>query len=617
MYVSSEQENRASVNLNRQASISMDSNPTGGWSTGTIIDGKWVLIERIGKGGMGEVFRAHQLNLKRDVAIKLISDQFLQDMDDNPEEVAMAVGRFQREVQAMAQVRHPNVLQIFDYGSLQAGHGEHAIPVEYISMEYIAGETMRFTMSEEGLEDEEQMLSDWLRRYFIPVLNGVEAIHDHGIVHRDLKPENVLMDGDTPKIADFGLARSIKMRAVSNSWDVKGTWPYMAPEQFADFRRAGFAADIYALGKILFEAVAGKMDPKQVPFKSAALEDPRSPLLKALDAVIRRATAENRQQRYQSVANLRRDIQNILDMQIEEAAREASPAKAPSHSRWIWAGMALCVILVGAMALYHLMGGTGDKTEVFVSPVIESEQHPPVDAGPAGLSASRVSPDGRTMTLIQAGGVSGKFYSDPSLVTFHHYVEFLNEVAGDLTVEQDLVKHKDMIWIYIGDGTAPEDQIIHRNGRFRLRKAEWAAKPVVRVTWLGARAYAHYYGKRLPSFDEWKLLHAQFADTREPRPASPASPGEGTYNSHLEMMREFNGQTGEMRTEGRGVIKEWLSVQTDGSSSSRVVTFTEGGEAPTPVLRYPWEGFSDVGFRTILDIGGPEATRHSTDQKRQ
>ena len=127
--------------------------------------------------------------------------------------MATAIGRFQREVQAMAQVRHPNVLQIFDYGSLQARRGKHITAVEYISMEYIAGETLRFTMSEEGLEDEEQLLADWLRRYFIPVLKGVEAIHTHGIVHRDLKPENVLMDDETPKIADFGLARSIKMRA--------------------------------------------------------------------------------------------------------------------------------------------------------------------------------------------------------------------------------------------------------------------------------------------------------------------------------------------------------------------------------------------------------------------
>jgi serine/threonine protein kinase len=77
------------MNLNGQPSMSMDSNHAGNWSAGTIIDGKWVLIECIGKGGMGEVYRAHQLNLKRDVAIKLISDQFLQRMEENPEEAPL------------------------------------------------------------------------------------------------------------------------------------------------------------------------------------------------------------------------------------------------------------------------------------------------------------------------------------------------------------------------------------------------------------------------------------------------------------------------------------------------------------------------------------------------
>ncbi len=605
------------MNLFKQASINMDSNQTGGWSTGTIIDGKWVLIECIGKGGMGEVYRAHQLNLKRDVAIKMISDQYLQDMEDNPQEAATAIGRFQREVQAMAQVRHPNVLQIFDYGSLQSSQGEHTLPVEYISMEYIAGETLRFTMSEEGLEDEEQMLADWLRRHFIPVLNGVEAIHAHDIVHRDLKPENVLMDGDIPKIADFGLARSIKMRAVSNSWDVKGTWPYMAPEQFADFRRAGFAADIYALGKILFEGVAGKMDPKQLPFKSAALIDPQTPLLSALDAVIRRATEENHQQRYQSVAELRADIQHILDAQAEGTAREEIPARMLSNNRWVWAGILLSVLLVGGMALYHLAGGPGEKTEVFVSPATEPGQRSKVDTGPAVLLPSLVSPDGRTMTLIQADRGDEKFYSDPSLVTFHHYVEFLNEVADDLTVEQDLVKRKDMIWIYIGDGSAPEDQIIYQNGRFRLRNAQWAAKPVVRVTWLGARAYARYYGKRLPTLDEWKQLQVQLADTRKAQSESAVNPTDGGYDAHLEMMKEFSNDAHEAPAGDRPVTKEWLNMNTAGNAASRVMAWTDGDETRTPVLRYPWEGFSDVGFRTVMDAARPEAPNPSTDQEHQ
>ena len=77
------------------------------------------------------------------------------------------------------------------------------------------------------------------------------------------------MDGEIPKIADFGLARSVRMRAISNSWDVKGTMNYMAPEQFMDFRKVGPQADIYALGKILYEAVDGKIGPKTIPLKTS------------------------------------------------------------------------------------------------------------------------------------------------------------------------------------------------------------------------------------------------------------------------------------------------------------------------------------------------------------
>lgn len=587
----------------------MDSNQTAGWPTGTIIDDKWVLIERIGKGGMGEVYRAHQLNLKRDVAIKLISDQFLQDMEDNPEEIAVAAGRFQREVQAMAQVRHSNVLQIFDYGSVKSRRGSKSFTVAYISMEYIPGNTLHFTMSEEGMEDEEEMLCDWLHRYFIPVLNGVEAIHAHGIIHRDLKPENVLMDDETPKIADFGLARSVRMRAVSNSWDIKGTWPYMAPEQFADFRKTGFAADIYALGKILFEAVAGKMDSKQVPFKSASLENPRTSLLKSLDAVIRRCTAEKQEERYQSVPELRRDIQTILAAQIEDAVREEVPDRAsPRHSRWMWAGMALCVLLVGGMTLYHLVGGADDKAEKIASLAVESGHEAPENAKFSEPPSSRVSPDGRTMTLTQGDDTTTKFYFDRSLITFHHYVDFLNEVAGDVTVETDLVKMKDKILIYIGDGTAPTDQIVYQNGRFRLRNAEWAAKTVVRVTWLGARAYAEYYGKRLPTFDEWKLLHSQLSAFEPMSSVSPASSVENP-DPHMEMMKKFSGVVDAMDTEGDLATKEWLNVQTELQSEagypSRVVASSVDEKQQLPVLRYPWEGFSDVGFRTVMDALGP------------
>jgi serine/threonine-protein kinase len=184
---------------------------------GTVLNEKWVILELIGKGGMGEVYRAHQLNLKRDVAIKVISREWLQSLEDDVEEIEIGLQRFRREVQAMSQIRHPNVLQIFDYGSESINKDGQDSSIEYIVMEYIPGATLRFTMSEEGFHPDQESIKDWLEEHFLPVLDGVQAMHDLGMVHRDLKPENVLMDDTTPKIADFGLARSTRMTPVTQS----------------------------------------------------------------------------------------------------------------------------------------------------------------------------------------------------------------------------------------------------------------------------------------------------------------------------------------------------------------------------------------------------------------
>jgi serine/threonine-protein kinase len=118
--------------------------------TGTVLNDKWVILEVIGKGGMGEVYRAHQLNLKRDVAIKVISWEWLQTLEDDVEEIEKGVQRFRREVQAMSQIRHPNILQVFDYGSDAIKKDGKDSSIEYIVMEYIPGATLRFTMSEEA-----------------------------------------------------------------------------------------------------------------------------------------------------------------------------------------------------------------------------------------------------------------------------------------------------------------------------------------------------------------------------------------------------------------------------------------------------------------------------------
>ncbi len=569
------------------------------FDTGNVLDNKWVLIERVGKGGMGEVFHAHQLNLKRDVAIKVISAEILQDSEENPDEVASARERLQREVQTMAQVRHPNVLQIYDYGKIQVQSKGHSQQAQYIAMEYVPGNTFRYTMSEEGFDDETELLVDWLQQYFLPVLDGLEAVHSHDIVHRDIKPENILMDGETPKIADFGLARSPRLKAVSNSWDVKGTMPYMAPEQFAEFRRANFSADIYSLGKILYEAISGKLDPKMVPFKSAALKNPETNLLKTMDGIIRKATDENHHRRYQTVSELRQAILHALKSMREVENRPQQPGAAPVYIRWLWVGIVAVLFALGGMAAYHWFDDSPEKTIPEITKTPEAAQD--IDASnPGELAQTKLTADGREMRLVTDPEKSLEFYTDKSLITYHHYVAFLNAVGDKIEVVDGVVREKENIWIYLGDGNTASDQIVYQQSRFNLRQAEWAPKPVIRVTWLGATAYARYYGKRLPSYSEWQFLIQQFPVVSEPKNLSLNTLNESAHSHMTDIVLNENGK--QPQHDKQAVVKEWLASQSDSSIDSRVVEWSFDGNQQNVTKRYPWEGFYDVGFRTVMDI---------------
>jgi hypothetical protein len=255
------------------------------------------------------------------------------------------------------------------------------------------------------------------------------------------------------------------------------------------------------------------------------------------------------------------------------------------------------------MMVYHLADNFGGQPVV---PALQETQTKPATAEETRspeLSSSRLAPDGRTMVLVQGDETMPAFYADPSPVTFHHYVEFLNEISGMISVEEDLVKFKDAILVYIGDGATAADQIIYQNGRFRLGDAAWAAKPVVRVTWLGTQAYASHYGKRPPTFDQWKRVRDQHAELFEPSFSfSPHDAAGGDLNAHMEMMTGQSGDIGRHVEEGDPVTKEWLrTVSDDADSASRIVQWPSSGEAQQPFLRHPWEGFSDVGFRTVMD----------------
>lgn len=626
------------------------------FKTGFVLNDKWVIIEFIGKGAMGEVYRAHQLNLKRDVAIKVISQEMLQSYEEDSEEIEIAYQRFRREVQAMARIRHLNVLQIFDYGSETLIKEESEFTVEYIVMEYIPGATFQFTMPEEGLFPEADLIKNWLEEYFLPLLDGVEAIHSGNIIHRDLKPENILMDGDIPKIADFGIARSSLMKSVTQSIDIKGTPAYMSPEHFFDFKNADQQSDIYSLGKILFEAISGKIGREKTPFKCVHLSNPDTPFLKKLDQIIQESTAEEKEKRFKSVSEIRNALLESLSLfdrgPVLKALKSTGRFSFLRQPRFIWTGLSIVIFSAAAIGLWHHIKHN-ESLETFkrVQPAIE--EAPTSSRKPSDLPAESIrGKDGIIMRFIPGGNLtiqsldSAKadravqmrpFYLDKNKVTNHHFVEFLNAIKATLTISGGIVKKKDHIWLYLGVGNEPQDQIIYENGRFYLREIEYAAFPVVRVTWYGAAAYASHYNKRLLTEYEWKYLNAKnlVGDvTGSSEKETLSAPDQHTHmmslppgseDAHMKVTEVDKGTNGtahpmpspqsndekyrkaipkEWITQAAAVFKKRLKEGVKGSEvyNSLVAGTSIGAGRESINYRYPWEAFADVGFRCDLSF---------------
>jgi serine/threonine-protein kinase len=500
------------------------------FEVGQVLDDKWVVIEFIGKGAMGEVYRAHQLNLKRDVAIKVRSEDFIEDIDEDPDQLNLAYKRLQREVHAMAKVRHPNILTIYDFGTVMAG-ADNKNAIDYIVMEYIPGNNLRFTMSDDGIEDEQDMYHAWIETYFLPILDGVEVMHSHNIIHRDLKPENIFIDEHVPKIADFGLARSPSMEAITSSVTMLGTLAYMAPEQCTDFRKSGFPADIYSLGKILYEAAVGKLDQKTLPLRAVTFKNPETPFLREMARVIEKATAEDKDDRYQNIIELRSSIQAALSLlhpslngQSKDSPSEVSAAPGQRRLGFMaWSAISLGTISILAMIMWQIIGAPGFKKTENRARIAGIQDDLMLQKLPqpqnTGSMAKSMQPTFTGQHSLVIGGqlllpstlesVSGEsapvndFFMDNFLVTNQQYVDFLNENLSRITLVNGVVKGDGANWYLLGEIYEGFEPIVYRNNEFHVSNSGYESSPVLRVTGYGATAFASFYGRRIPSELEW------------------------------------------------------------------------------------------------------------------
>lgn len=267
---------------------------------GETLSNRYSLVSRIAGGGMGEVYRGHDLLLDRTVAVKVLMPSLAND----PELVA----RFKAEARAAARLNHPNVVAVHDWGA----EDERTY---YMVMEYVAGTDLRDVLVGRGPLDAPHAVE-----VMIAVCDALEASHATGLVHRDIKPENVLIARDgTVKVADFGIAGVADVERTLPGGSILGTLRYLAPEQ-ASGDLATFRSDLWAAGAVLFELVTGT--PPQSGsgadlLRRRAVEPPTPPsalepqIPASVDAVVLKACAVDPQQRFASAAEMAGELRRV------------------------------------------------------------------------------------------------------------------------------------------------------------------------------------------------------------------------------------------------------------------------------------------------------------------
>jgi TolB-like protein/Flp pilus assembly protein TadD len=317
--------------------------------------GPYEVVAPLGAGGMGEVYRARDRRLERDVAIKVLPESVARDPD--------RLARFEREAKALAQLSHPAILSIFDFGKEAES--------TYAVTELLEGETLRERLGREQLP--------WRRAVEIAtaVADGLASAHSAGIVHRDLKPENVFLTRDgRVKILDFGLARiepALVREGATLSLEPSGTQPgvvlgtvgYMAPEQVRG-EPADARSDIFALGCILFEMLTGRRAFKRDTAAETMTAILREPVQEVglsgveassdLDCIVGHCLEKNPAERFQSAGDLAFSLREVAKPPV--LAGRPAPA---ARRRLRVAGIILAALLITVGVVFLLRHGTGPE----------------------------------------------------------------------------------------------------------------------------------------------------------------------------------------------------------------------------------------------------------------
>jgi eukaryotic-like serine/threonine-protein kinase len=353
--------------------------------------GPYEVHSAIGAGGMGEVYRARDTRLGRDVALKILPEVFVSDGD--------RLRRFEQEARAVAALSHPNILALFDIGQNNGS--------PYLVSELLEGESLRVRLEQGALPQRKAL------EYAVQIAQGLSAAHERGIVHRDLKPENIFVTRDgRVKILDFGLAKATAPGAPGNAPGdgmtltsshtalgvVMGTASYMAPEQVRG-EQADARTDIFSFGAILYEMLAGqrafRRDTSAESMTAVLKEEPpefstsRHAVSPAIERILRRCLEKNPEQRFQSAKDLSFALSGLSGTESGTARR-----LEPQHEvrPWLrWAGLAVAILLAGLLTWFLARRSPQTVSLQFAIPVTAEVSH--MALSPDGSTLAFVSPD--------------------------------------------------------------------------------------------------------------------------------------------------------------------------------------------------------------------------------
>jgi predicted Ser/Thr protein kinase len=336
---------------------------------GELIAGRYELEELVGTGGMSSVYRARDRLLERRVAIKILHEHYARDDD--------YVERFLREARAAAKLSHPNIVTVIDRGQADGR--------QFIVFEYVDGQNLKQLVERQGRLPVRTVLE-----LGIEIGRALAFAHANGLVHRDVKPQNVLLGNGDVKVTDFGIARSLEMKSgLTQTGTVMGTSDYIAPEQ-ASGEGADELSDLYSLGVVLYELLAGKPPYTGDSFLVVAMRHVHDPVPSAaearidvplrLDAILQRAMAKDPADRFASMGELVAELESCLaelgrpdsDRTVIMAPLRRQKAAPPAQrlpSGWrrrslivpLIAVAVAAVVIAGGVAAYLAFTGDGNN----------------------------------------------------------------------------------------------------------------------------------------------------------------------------------------------------------------------------------------------------------------